>query len=141
MIDLDRFVAAQQGSYATALAELRAGTKRNHWMWWIFPQLSGLGRSATAQAYGITSLEEARAYLAHPVLGPRLTEATSALLAHQGRRPEAILGEVDAIKCRSSLTLFLEAGGPPVLREALGAFYGGEEDGETLRRLGRTRAS
>ena len=135
--DLQRFVTAQAGSYPVALAELRAGMKRSHWMWWVFPQLAGLGRSETARAYGVASLAEARAYLAHPLLGPRLVEATEAMLLHPDRPAEAILGGVDALKFRSSLTLFLAAGAGAPLGEALEAFFRGEADGETLRLLER----
>ena len=137
MADLGRFIAAQQGRWPEAIAELRAGRKRRHWMWWVFPQIAGLGRSDTARHYAIASLDEARAYLADPLLGPRLAEAAAALLPHRGRPAAAIMGEVDAVKLRSSLTLFLQAGGPAVLAEALEMFFGGEADRETLRLLGR----
>src|SRR3954454_3991697 len=106
MPDLDRFVAAQAPVYATVLAELRAGRKQSHWMWFVFPQLAGLGRSATALFYGIASADEARAYLAHPLLGARLRECLAALSAHEGGSAEAIFGVVDAMKLRSSITLF-----------------------------------
>ncbi len=135
--DLDRFVAAQAGTYPDALAELRAGRKRSHWMWWVFPQLAGLGRSDTARHYAIRSVDEARAYLAHPLLGARLREATGALLLHRDRTAEAVLGGIDAVKLRSSLTLFLEAGAGAPLDEALRIFFAGEQDPETLRLLGR----
>jgi uncharacterized protein (DUF1810 family) len=129
MADLERFVAAQERSYATALAELRRGRKESHWMWWIFPQLRSLGRSGTAKAYGIADLREAEAYLAHPVLGPRLVEATRAMLMHEGQAPEAVLGGVDALKLRSCATLFAAVpGAAPEFREVLEAFYGGEAD-------------
>ena len=129
MPDLDRFVAAQERSYPTALAELRRGRKDSHWMWWIFPQLASLGRSGTAKAYGIANLAEAEAYLAHPVLGPRLIEATRAMLMHKGQSPEAVLGGIDALKLRSCATLFAAVpGAPPEFREVLEAFYGGEGD-------------
>jgi uncharacterized protein (DUF1810 family) len=110
-MDLDRFVTAQDsgGTYQRALSELRAGRKTGHWMWFIFPQIAGLGHSAMAQAYAITDLAEAQAYIAHPVLGPRLRECTEALSAHQGRSAEQIMGGIDAIKLRSSLTLFARA--------------------------------
>jgi uncharacterized protein (DUF1810 family) len=136
-MNLDRFVTAQVDSWDQALAELKAGRKRSHWMWWIFPQIAGLGRSETARHYAIASLDEARAYLAHPVLGPRLAEAASALLAHRGKSAEAIMGGIDAVKLRSSLTLFLAAGGPPVLADVLDAFFAGERDGKTIRLLER----
>ena len=110
--ELQRFVEAQDadGTYERAVAELRAGRKRTHWMWFVFPQLAGLGRSATAQRFAIRSLDEARAYLAHPVLGPRLRESARALLsAPTNLTARDILGEVDAMKLRSSMTLFMRA--------------------------------
>ena len=129
MADLERFVAAQEGSYATALAELSRGRKESHWMWWVFPQLASLGRSGTAKTYGIADLAEAEAYLAHPVLGPRLVEAARAMLQHRGRAPEAVLGGIDALKLRSCATLFAAVpGAPGEFREMLDAFHGGEAD-------------
>ncbi len=129
--DLDRFVAAQDGVYPQALAELRRGAKTSHWMWFVFPQIAGLGRSAMAQAYAIGSADEARAYLAHPVLGPRLVEATLAVTAAHGSA-EAILGGIDAIKLRSSMTLFAAvADDPAPFRAALDRFFGGAEDPAT----------
>jgi uncharacterized protein (DUF1810 family) len=133
--DLDRFVEAQDRVYPTVLAELRAGAKRSHWIWFIFPQLQGLGRSATAQHYGIASLAEAAAYLEHPVLGPRLRECASLLAAHEGRSATDILGYPDDLKVRSSMTLFARAGDDPVFRAVLEAFYGGAEDPATLELL------
>src|SRR3954447_14871975 len=106
MDDLDRFVRAQQGVYDDAVRELRAGRKTSHWMWFVFPQIAGLGRSPMAQRYAIGSLDEARAYVAHPVLGERLRESSRALLAHAGTNAEQILGGIDAMKLRSSMTLF-----------------------------------
>jgi uncharacterized protein (DUF1810 family) len=133
--DLERFVAAQDGVYAQALAELRRGAKRSHWMWFIFPQIAGLGQSAMARTYAIASAEEARAYLAHPVLGPRLIEATGAVTAAAGSA-EAILGGIDAVKLRSSMTLFAAvADDPTPYRAALERFFGGEDDPATLRLL------
>ncbi|MBB2992665.1 uncharacterized protein (DUF1810 family) [Mycolicibacterium iranicum] len=135
--DLDRFVAAQEGVYDTVLAELRAGSKRTHWIWFVFPQVRGLGRSSTAQHYGITSLDEARAYLAHPVLGPRLRECARLLATHTGRSATQILGYPDDLKVRSSMTLFARAADDPAdFRAVLDAFYGGEEDPATLDLLG-----
>ena len=134
--DLGRFVAAQAHVYAQALAELRRGRKESHWMWFVFPQVAGLGRSAMARRYAIASLDEARAYLSHPLLGPRLRECTEAVLAHRGRDPAALFGPVDAMKFRSSMTLFeavAENGAP--FAEALEAFYGGKRDSATLERL------
>lgn len=126
MSGLDRFVRAQEPVFAGVLAELTAGHKRIHWMWFIFPQLALMGRSATAKYYGIADLEEARAYLAHAVLGPRLHQAAEAMLGNAGRPPEAILGPVDALKLKSSMTLFEAAGGDPVFARVLEAFYGGQ---------------
>ena len=126
---IERFLRAQESTFATALRELQAGRKETHWMWWIFPQLAALGRSPTAKTYGIADLEEARAYLAHPVIGPRLVEAARAMLRHQGRAPAAILGAVDALKLRSCATLFAAVpGAPPEFRAILDAFYDGEAD-------------
>jgi uncharacterized protein (DUF1810 family) len=131
--DLDRFVAAQQGIYEQALDELRRGRKRSHWMWFVFPQLAGLGRSETARFYGIASAAEARAYLAHPLLGGRLRECAAALLPHRSTRAEAILGPVDALKLRSSMTLFdAVAGDGAPFAAVLDAFYGAVRDPATL---------
>ena len=135
--DLDRFVVAQARHYPQALAELTAGSKRSHWIWFVFPQIAGLGQSDTARFYAIGSLAEARAYLAHDVLGPRLAEATAALLRHPTRSADAMLGGIDAIKLRSSLTLFLEAGAGAPLNAALDTFFAGQKDLATLRLLGR----
>jgi uncharacterized protein (DUF1810 family) len=140
--DLPRFVAAQQPIYDQALAELRAGDKQSHWMWFIFPQLAGLGRSTMAARYGIASIDEARAYLAHPLLGPRLRESVEALLEWRGRRGiETILGSLDAIKLRSSLTLFGQASDEPVFGRALDAFFDGRRDEQTLALLGMAPAA
>ena len=133
---LQRFVDAQSGVYDTVLAELRAGAKRSHWIWFVFPQLRGLGHSATAHRFGISSLAEATAYLAHPVLGPRLEECAGLLLAHRGRPARGILGYPDDLKVRSSMTLFDRAGGGPVFGEVLDAFYDGQQDTATLDLLG-----
>lgn len=136
--DLERFVEAQGsgGTYDRALAELRAGRKRSHWMWFVFPQIEGLGRSPTARAYAISSLAEARAYLDHPVLGPRLRESADALLGLDTDDAEAVMGPIDAVKLRSSMTLFARADPaedrfPGVLKK----YYGGEEDEATDRLL------
>ena len=130
--DLSRFVTAQADVYDTALAELRAGAKRSHWMWFIFPQIAGLGQSAMARRYAIASADEARAYLAHPLLGPRLIEATAAVVAAKSRA-EAILGGIDSIKLRSSMTLFAAvAADPAPFRAALDRFYDGAPDPATL---------
>ena len=136
MFDLDRFVLAQADTYATALAELRAGRKRSHWMWFVFPQLKGLGSSVMAQRYGLAGLAEARAYLTHPLLGPRLLECVQALLAHAGPSAEQMLGGIDALKLRSCLTLFARAT-PDVapFGAALQRFFNGEPDPLTERLL------
>ena len=131
--DLDRFVAAQAGVYAQALAELEAGAKRSHWMWFVFPQLAGLGRSPTAIFYAIDSADEARAYLAHPLLGARLRDCVAAILGHKGRSAEAIFGAVDAMKLKSSMTLFeAVAGDPAPFAAVLDAFFAGARDAATL---------
>lgn len=134
--DLERFVRAQDGAYDQALAELRAGVKRGHWMWFVLPQVAGLGRSPMAQRYAVSGLEEARAYLAHPVLGPRLVECAQALLESGDRDPVRVLGPVDAVKLRSSMTLF-EAAAPDerVFAEVLERFFDGERDEATTSRL------
>ena len=135
--DLDRFVQAQADSYACALAELRAGCKRSHWVWFVFPQLRGLGHSPMAQHYGLSGLAEARAYAAHPVLGPRLRECVRALLGQAGTSAARLLGEVDALKLRSCLTLFARAApGEGLFDQALRRFCGGAPDALTLRLLG-----
>lgn len=134
--DLDRFVAAQASTHDRALAELRAGRKASHWMWFVFPQIAGLGRSDTARFYAIRDRAEAQAYLAHPLLGPRLHAATKAAIAAPGDA-EAIFGGIDAIKLRSSMTLFAEAADDPAAFEAaLDRFFGGERDPATLALLG-----
>ena len=133
--DLERFVTAQRGTYEAALAELRAGHKRGHWMWFVFPQVAGLGSSPTARRYAISGLAEARAYLAHPVLGARLVEAGRALLSLPGDDPVAVVGPVDALKLRSSMTLFAQASDEPAFRQVLDKFYDGSEDTATLTRL------
>jgi uncharacterized protein (DUF1810 family) len=134
---LQRFVSAQDGTYAQALAEVRAGDKTSHWMWFVFPQLAGLGRSPTAQFYGIADCAEARGYLAHPVLGPRLAEITAAMHGWAGQRSaSAILGSVDALKFRSAMTLFeAVADDPSPFARALDAFCDGQRDPLTLRLL------
>lgn len=114
--DLQRFVDAQSLVYETVLCELRAGRKTTHWIWFIFPQAKGLGKSAMSERYAIGSIEEARAYLAHPVLGPRLRDCTDLVLGHTDRDLEEIFGELDAKKFRSSMELFAEAGFDPVRR-------------------------
>jgi uncharacterized protein (DUF1810 family) len=136
--DLERFVAAQDaaGTYQRALDEIRRGRKRSHWMWFIFPQVAGLGHSVMAQEYAIASLDEARAYLAHPVLGQRLTECAAALASTQERSAVEIFGELDAQKLRSSMTLFSRAApNEPLFTRVLDLYFGGAADLETERRL------
>ena len=133
--DLSRFVVAQEGVYETALAEIRDGAKRSHWMWFIFPQIAGLGHSATAQHYALRSLDEAKAYLGHPLLGDRLWTCVSALQALTGTTAETVFGATDAMKLRSSLTLFDAAGGGPLFAAAINRWFGGEKDDATLRLL------
>jgi uncharacterized protein (DUF1810 family) len=136
--DLKRFETAQADVYEDALAELRRGRKTSHWMWFVFPQIAGLGMSPTAQFYAIGSLEEARAYLAHPVLGPRLGDCTAAANAHVGRSAREIFGRPDDLKFRSSMTLFAQAApGEAGFAQALAGFFGGEPDRLTLEKLGR----
>lgn len=128
---LQRFVDAQDegGTYERALGELRAGRKTSHWMWFVFPQVAGLGRSAQAREYAIGSLAEARAYVDHPVLGPRLRECAAALLLHADTSAVAILGGTDALKLRSSMTLFARADpAEPLFGQVLDAFYDGATD-------------
>jgi uncharacterized protein (DUF1810 family) len=136
---LQRFRAAQDagGTYERALAELRAGRKRSHWMWFVFPQLAGLGHSETSRRYAIASLDEARDYLADAVLGARLRESATALLQHGGASAGELLGSVDALKLRSSMTLFeLADEREPAFTEVLDRFFGGSRDEATLRLLG-----
>ena len=124
-MSLQRFVEAQERVYPQALAELKAGRKRSHWMWFVFPQIAGLGSSPIAQRYAIASLDEARAYLAHPVLGPRLRESARAVLEVDGRSASDILGYPDDLKLRSSMTLFAEvAADPAPFTAVLTRFYG-----------------
>ncbi|TCJ38343.1 DUF1810 domain-containing protein [Parafrankia sp. BMG5.11] len=138
MASLDRFVTAQAGGvFERALAELRAGSKHSHWIWFVFPQIAGLGRSEMARYYALADLREAAAYLAHPLLGERLDAATDAMLSWAGKHSaEAILGTIDAVKFRSSMTLF-GAAAPENARfaAALAAFFVGEPDRATLERL------
>jgi uncharacterized protein (DUF1810 family) len=136
-VDLERFVQAQDsgGTYQRAVAELRSGRKTTHWMWFIFPQIAGLGRSAMAQAYAISDLAEAQAYLAHPILGPRLIECAEVVAAQQGRSAEQIFGGIDAIKLRSSMTLFAQAApDQTIFQQVIDQYYDGQ-DSQTVRRL------
>jgi uncharacterized protein (DUF1810 family) len=133
---LTRFLDAQENSYSTALHELRAGKKRSHWIWYIFPQLKGLGLSSTSEIYGVNGLAEARAYLTNPILRQRLLEATEAMLAHESLDAATILGELDALKFRSCLTLFSLADPAEALfAKALERFFDGERDARTLELL------
>jgi len=125
---LRRFVEAQEQIYPHTLAEIRAGAERSHWMWFIFPQNLGLGRSPMATRFGIRSIAEAQAYLEHPVLGARLRECVAALAAVPVADPVAVFGSIDAMKLRSSLTLFEKAGGGPLFRDALDRWYDGKRD-------------
>lgn len=136
--DLQRFLDAQDagGTYQRALAELSAGRKSSHWMWFVFPQLAGLGQSEMSRRYAIASLAEARAYAEHPVLGERLRDCCQALLRHRERDAAGILGGIDAVKLRSSMTLFAAAvPGEPLFGGVLDGFYEGEPDSETERLL------
>ena len=138
--NLQRFVDAQAPVYERVVEELRAGQKRSHWMWFVFPQIAGLGHSSMAQKYAISSLEEAMGYLAHPLLGPRLRECTRLVNAVTGRTIEEIFGYPDDMKFRSSMTLFAKAGADPgVFGEALKKYFGGEPDEKTLECLQRRR--
>ncbi|WP_461159747.1 DUF1810 domain-containing protein [Sphingobium sp. TomMM35A] len=132
---LARFVEAQANSYAAALAEIRAGAKRTHWMWFVFPQLRGLGHSPTADYYGIASIEEARAYLDHQLLGPRYRACVEALQKLATRDPVAVFGSIDAIKLRSSLTLFEAVEPDPLFASAIDRWFGGERDAATTELL------
>ena len=136
--DLDRFVAAQEagGTYAAALAELRRGRKQTHWMWFVLPQIAGLGMSATSVRYAITSLEEARAYLGHPLLGARLRETATVIAESEVPSADALLGGIDGVKLRSSMTLFARADpDEPLFPRVLDRYFGGAEDPATLRLL------
>ena len=133
--DPQRFVDAQRGVYPQVRAELAAGCKRSHWMWFVFPQLKGLGRSATAQHYGIASLAEAQAYWAHPLLGPRLRECTDLVLAVDGRSAHEIFGPPDDLKFRSCMTLFAQATGERLFTRALEKYFRGEADPRTIELL------
>ncbi|HEY8253368.1 MAG TPA: DUF1810 domain-containing protein [Rhizomicrobium sp.] len=134
-MSLERFVKAQEGVYPRALAELKAGKKQSHWMWFIYPQVAGLGHSVMAQMYAIQSLDEARAYLAHPLLGARLRECCQALMAVEGKTAHAIFGSPDDLKFRSSLTLFDLASPNDIFRAALDRYFDGNADSLTLQNV------
>lgn len=130
---IERFLDGQRFGYETALAEMVKGRKNNHWIWYIFPQIKGLGHSPNAQFYGIRDLDEAREYLAHPVLGQRLREITNAVLTHKGEDIYEIMGSsIDALKFRSSMTLFDLVSPDNIFAEALDAFYSGQRDPRTI---------
>ncbi len=136
-MDLERFADAQAGTYDQALGQLRVGRKTGHWMWWIFPQVAGLGMSSTSAAYALADLDEAAAYLRHDALGQRLLACCRALLDLEDGTAEQVLGSVDAMKLRSSMTLFAHADpSEPVFREVLERFYDGREDERTVQLLG-----
>jgi uncharacterized protein (DUF1810 family) len=131
--DLERFIDAQSGVYEIALAEVTSGAKRSHWMWFVFPQIAGLGHSGMAQRYAIGSPDEAKAYLADPILGARYRECVGALQDLGPTTAKAVFGTVDAMKLRSSLTLFAEANPSPLFDAAIDRWFGGEKDEETVR--------
>ena len=134
---LTRFLDAQAGNYADALAEIKSGRKRTHWMWYVFPQIQGLGLSETARFYAIKDRREAQEYLAHPVLGPRLVDISTVLLGLKSNDAHAIFGSPDDMKLKSSMTLFAALpGAPPVFQQVLDKFYGGARDEKTLRIMG-----
>ena len=134
--NLERFVDAQRSVYDQVLHELRVGRKESHWMWFVFPQIAGLGQSPTSIFFAIASIDEAKAYLAHPVLGPRLKECAQLALAINGRTARQVFGAVDEMKFRSSMTLFMAAApDEPVFAECLETFFGGEADPATLEKL------
>lgn len=135
--DLNRFVQAQNAVYPTVIGELSRGRKQSHWMWFVFPQVAGLGFSAMSQRYAIGSREEANAYLAHPILGARLLECTGLVLAVQGRTINAILGAPDDAKFRSSMTLFGAVSDEPIFGEAIARYFAGERDDATLQILSK----
>ena len=135
--NLQRFVEAQARDYQTALGEIKAGRKRSHWMWYIFPQVQGLGYSSMAQHYAIADRDEAAAYLAHPTLGPRLVEISRALLTLPGSNATTVMGTPDDLKLRSSMTLFAQVpGSDAVFQQVLDKFFGGAPDAKTLQLLG-----
>lgn len=138
MFDLERFVTAQERDYEIALQEVQAGCKRSHWMWYIFPQIKGLGRSETAQYYAIQSAEEAKAYLAHPILGKRLQEISIALLGLPTSNAQTVFGYTDSLKLRSSMTLFYQVSHYFVFERVLKKFFGGELDKNTVSILEET---
>ena len=138
--DLSRFVEAQKRDFPQALSEIKSGRKRSHWMWYIFPQLEGLGRSSTSEFYGIKDLSEAEAYLHHPVLGSRIAEISNELLRLKTTNATAVFGSPDDLKLKSSMTLFANVpGAPPVFQQVLEKFFGGSQDKKTLELLQRSK--
>ena len=136
--DLKRFLDAQQNTYGQAISELRMGKKRTHWMWFIFPQFAGLGFSGQSKLYAIKSLDEARAYLEHPILGPRLVDAAKACLEIEGRSAPDVFGWPDDMKLRSSMTLFsVASSGETVFHDVLAKFFDGKPDGRTVELIER----
>jgi uncharacterized protein (DUF1810 family) len=136
--DLERFVQAQENDYRAALSEITAGRKRSHWMWYIFPQFEGLGYSSMSRRYSIKSLEEAQAYLRHPILGPRLLECCEAVVAIDGRTASEIFGSPDDMKLRSCATLFAQVSpAGSVFERLLGKYFHGQRDEQTVRLVGR----
>ena len=134
--DLQRFIDAQQPVFDRVIAELKQGRKRGHWIWFIFPQLKGLGHSSNSEFFGISSLQEAAAYVQHPVLGPRLVQCTELVNSVEGSSAEDIFGEIDAMKFRSSMTLFAKAAPDNrIFAEAIGKYFGGRFDGLTINRV------
>jgi len=140
-VGLERFAQAQGRVYSDVLAELRAGRKESHWMWFVFPQIRGLGRSTTAEFFGIQDINEARGYLLHPLLGVRILECTGLVLGHRERTARSMFGFPDDLKLRSSMTLFHEVSPSPknVFRDVIDSFYAGKPDEQTLRLLIDTR--
>ena len=136
MHDLSRFISSPERSFDAAFWEIKSGHKATHWMWYIFPQIAGLGFSSTARFYAISSMQEARDYYAHPVLGKRLVEISEALLALDTNDAAAVMGYPDDLKLRSSMTLFLAASGDAVFQKVLDKFYSGKPDSKTLSILG-----
>lgn len=137
MYDLGRFIKAQESNYEVALAEIKRGMKTSHWIWYIFPQLEGLGFSKRSQFFGVKDVDEARAFLGDPILGPRYVECVNALLSNSNTPIEDIVGPLDAKKLQSSLTLMLKAGGGPTVEKAIEEFYGGELCETTIQKLSR----
>lgn len=135
MADLERFLKAQEYSYDTALKEIKNGKKVSHWMWYIFPQIEGLGTSSTAMYYAIKDKKEAEEYISHPVLWNRILEISSALLSTDSSDPYEVMGYPDNRKLKSSMTLFYEVSGNEIFKKVLDKFYNGEEDGFTLEML------